>query len=135
MNANESVFKAIKKSWIKNDTYGLVFNPDYFKDLDDAASVKKGAEMIYYLYQRCSDLGCKLALYNHGDWFGDPANQIKIIRTLGRYDIGLVYSFHHAHQQLKQFEKMAKMMEPYLVAVNLNGMKRGRSTNISIRTG
>ena len=122
--ANESVFKAIKNTRLKT-TLWVSFQPDFFKDLDDASSVEKGAEMIYYLYLRCLELGCKLALYNHGDWFGNPANQIKIIKTLGRYDIGLVYSFHHAHQQLRQFEKMAKMMEPFLVAVNLNGMKRG----------
>jgi sugar phosphate isomerase/epimerase len=123
-SANESVIKTIEKTGLKT-TLWVSFQPEYFKGLDDAAAVKKGAEMIYYLHDRCAAIGCKLALYNHGDWFGDPANQIKIIRTLGRYDIGLVYSFHHAHQQMNQFEQMVKMMVPYLVAVNLNGMKRG----------
>lgn len=122
--ANEKVFQSIKEAGLKT-TIWLSFHPDFFKDLDEETSVEKGAEMIYVLYKRCQSLGCQLALYNHGDWFGDPANQIKIIRTLGRYDIGLVYSFHHAHQQIKDFENLVKVMAPFLVAVNLNGMKKG----------
>ena len=29
-------------------------------------------------------LGCKVALYNHGAWFGEPENQIAIIEALRR---------------------------------------------------
>lgn len=122
--ANEKVFQSIKEAGLKT-TIWLSFHPDFFKDLDEETSIEKGAGMIYVLYKRCQSLGCQLALYNHGDWFGDPANQIKIIRTMGRYDIGLVYSFHHAHQQIKDFENLVKVMAPFLVAVNLNGMKKG----------
>jgi sugar phosphate isomerase/epimerase len=122
--ANEQVFQAIEKAGLET-TLWVSFHPDFFKDLDNDAAVQRGTEMIYTVYQRCARIGCKLALYNHGDWFGDPANQIRIIKTLGRYDIGLVYSFHHAHDQIENFEELAKMMVPYLVAVNLNGMKTG----------
>ncbi len=122
--ANEQVFQAIEKAGLET-TLWVSFHPDFFKDLDNEVAVQRGAEMVFAVYQRCARVGCKLALYNHGDWFGDPANQIRIIKTLGRYDIGLVYSFHHAHDQIEKFEKLAKMMVPYLVAVNLNGMKRG----------
>jgi len=123
-SSNEMVLNIIKKTGLKT-TLWVSFHPDYFKGLSDAERVKSGAEMIYYLYRRCQDMDCEIALYNHGNWFGDPENQIKIIKLLGRYDIGLVYSFHHGHQQIEDFRKMAQMMEPFLVAVNLNGMKRG----------
>ncbi|NND34217.1 MAG: TIM barrel protein [Saprospiraceae bacterium] len=121
---NEKLFEAIKKSNLKT-TLWMSFSPDYLKGLADAEAIEKAANMVFYLYQRCQELGCKIALYNHGDWFGHPANQIKIIKQLGRYDIGLVYNFHHAHHQMEAFEKIARQMVPYLVAVNLNGMKRG----------
>ncbi|MCB0688106.1 MAG: AP endonuclease, partial [Saprospiraceae bacterium] len=123
-SANESVFNAIKNTDL-HTTLWVSFQPDYFQGQTDAESVEKGAQMIYYLYKKCVDIGCKIALYNHGDWFGNPLNQIKIIKELGRYDIGLVYSFHHAHQQLSAFEKLVEKMAPFLVAVNLNGMKDG----------
>jgi sugar phosphate isomerase/epimerase len=121
---NEKLLEALKKTNLKT-TVWMSFSPEYFKGLSDRESVEKGALMVYYLYERCQKLGCKLALYNHGDWFGQPANQIKIIKLLGRYDIGLVYSFHHGHQQISDFKEMVEEMEPFLSAVNLNGMKKG----------
>lgn len=123
-SANEKVLQNIKEAGLET-TLWVSFHPDYFAGLNDEEATRKGAEMIYSLYKRAADLGCQIALYNHGDWFGDPLNQIKIIKTLGRYDIGLVYSFHHAHEQLEDFEALAQKMAPYLVAVNLNGMKDG----------
>lgn len=121
--ANEAVLKTIENTGLST-TLWVSFHPDFFKDLSESQRVHKGAEMLYQIYQRCKAMGCKLALYNHGDWFGDPENQIKIIKLLGLYDIGLVYSFHHGHQQIQDFEKMVKTMMPFLVAVNLNGMKK-----------
>lgn len=120
-DANRQVLETIGKTGL-HTTLWVSFQPDFFKGLSDEQAVQKGATMIYYLYDQCQKIGCKIALYNHGDWFGDPENQIKIIRTLGRYDIGLVYSFHHAHDQVEDFPELAKKMVPFLVAVNLNGM-------------
>ena len=38
-------------------------------------------------------------------------------------DIGIVYNFHHAHTQVKEFPALLSKMLPYLNTVNLNGMK------------
>ena len=66
--------------------------------------------------------GCTIALYNHGDWFGEPENQVKVIETIGSEKIRIVYNFHHGHHQVENFEKLFDLMLPYLSAVNINGM-------------
>lgn len=74
-----------------------------------------------------AEIGCPVALYNHGGWFGEPANQIAIIerlRSAGVSNIGIVYNQHHGHDQIDRFSELLQLMKPYLVALNLNGMVR-----------
>lgn len=99
------------------------FPANYFEGMDDAQAVAAGAEMVAYLDERAQELDADIALYNHGAWFGEPANQVKVIEALPDRDIGIIYNFHHAHEQLDRFEAIVEVMLPYLWAVNLNGMR------------
>lgn len=92
--------------------------------LEQEAAVSKGVEMINYLSQRTDSLSVKIGLYNHGSWFGEPKNQIAILKSLPNRDLGLIYNFHHAHHQLHIYEEIVNDMIPYLWAVNLNGMRK-----------
>ena len=67
-------------------------------------------------------IGCKVALYNHGGWFGEPENQIAIIKELNLPNVGIVYNQHHGHDHLDRFPELLKKMIPYLYTLNLNGM-------------
>lgn len=70
-------------------------------------------------------LGCTVALYNHLGWFGEPANQVEIIHQLhaaGHTNAGIVYNFHHAHDHLADFASQFRILQPHLLALNLNGM-------------
>jgi sugar phosphate isomerase/epimerase len=70
-------------------------------------------------------LGCQVALYNHGGWFGVPENQIQILERLRRDgvdNVGMVYTQHHGHGDSDRFEQLFPKMKPYLLAVSLNGM-------------
>ena len=95
---------------------------------DDAARsamVEAEAARIRPVAIAAAPLGCQVALYNHGGWFGEPENQISIIERLQRdgiKNVGLVYNFHHGHPHLARFADMWKSMMPHLLAVNLNGM-------------
>ena len=73
-------------------------------------------------------LGCKVALYNHERWFGDPDNQLAVLEGLRREgcdDVGLVYNFHHAHDHVRTFAMMWPRIAPHVVAVNLSGIRVG----------
>jgi hypothetical protein len=70
-------------------------------------------------------LGCTVALYNHLGWFGEPANQVEIIRRLraaGHTNVGVVYNFHHAHDHIGDFAAQLEILKPHLLTLNLNGM-------------
>ena len=133
-SANEKVFNVIEEINYKGQIW-VSFNANFFENLSDADAVRKGAEMLAYLSKRASTLGCKIALYNHGDWFGEPKNQIKIIEELPNEDLGLVYNFHHAHKHIEAFPELLKIMLPYLLNVNLNGLRKEGPKILTIGKG
>lgn len=104
-------------------TLWVSFNPRFFENISDAERLAKAARAVSEIRRIAAEAGCKIALYNHGDWFGDPHHQIEIINALQTKDIGLVYNFHHAHDQIAQFPQLLQAMQPYLWTVNLNGMR------------
>jgi sugar phosphate isomerase/epimerase len=85
--------------------------------------VRKGVEIVGYLRDQAAPSGSTVALYNHGDWFGEPENELRILEALGDPSVGMVFNFHHAHTLLETFPKLLPRMLPHLRAVNLNGMR------------
>ncbi len=72
--------------------------------------------------EAAAEIGCKVALYNHGGWFGEPENQLAIIAALKMPNVGIVYNQHHGHDHVDRFPTLLKQMLPHLLALNLNGM-------------
>lgn len=132
--SNEKVFSVVEETGYKGQIW-VSFNANFFENLSDADAVEKGANMISFLSKRAATLGCKVALYNHGDWFGEPENQIKIIDALPDDDLGLIYNFHHAHEQIETFPELVTTILPYLWYVNLNGMRKGGPKILTIGEG
>lgn len=122
-NSTERILETLEKTNTQTELW-VSFPASFFENMTDDEKVQKGINAIKYLQKRVIKIGCKIALYNHGDWFGEPENQIKIIEGLEDKDVGLVYNFHHAHNQLDRYEELMQIMKPYLWTVNLNGMKK-----------
>jgi len=73
-------------------------------------------------------LGCRLGLYNHGGWGGEPANLVAVceaLRAAGHGHAGIVYNLHHGHGHIADFPECLAAMRPYLLCLNLNGMTEG----------
>lgn len=132
--SNEKVFEILKAVNYSGQLW-VSFHANFYEGLSDAEAVKKGGDMIAYLSQRASTLNCKVALYNHGSWFGEPKNQIKIIKSLPNQELGIIYNFHHAHHQIEGFDQMASDMLPYLWAINLNGLRKEGPKIMTIGAG
>ncbi|WP_159949379.1 sugar phosphate isomerase/epimerase family protein [Polaribacter septentrionalilitoris] len=130
----EVVFENLKKSGLKTQIW-VGFYPKYFDNLSDAESLQQSVEMISYLSKKAKKLGCKIALYNHGGWFGKPKNQLRIIKALPNEDLGVVFNFHHAHDSLQEYSENIKLLSPYLWAVSLNGMIANGPKIITIGEG
>jgi sugar phosphate isomerase/epimerase len=91
------------------------------------ARIEAEAARLRPIVEAASKIGCRVALYNHGGWFGEPENQIAIIERLRRDGIegvGIVYNFHHGHDHIERFAGLLRLMAPHLLALNLNGMTR-----------
>lgn len=91
--------------------------------------IEREATRIYALRERAARFGLKVALYNHNGWFGMEPNQLEILRRLrdkGVTDVGLVYNFSHARDDLHDdtvgFARLWGEIKPYVVAVNVTGM-------------
>lgn len=90
-----------------------------------AAKVELAAKQMQPLAERAQAMGCKLGLYNHGGWGGEPANLVAVcqrLRELGLDNVGIVYNFHHGHGHIADWQAAFAIMQPYLLCVNLNGM-------------
>jgi hypothetical protein len=121
-NANETILNTLEKTNTQTELW-ISFPGSYFEGMPDEEKLQKAVSTLQHIHARAAKLGCTLALYNHEDWFGEPENQVKIIEASGLKDVGIVYNFHHAHQQLDEFENTLRITMPYLRTVNLNGMR------------
>lgn len=130
----EVVFENLKKSGLKTQIW-VGFYPQYFNNLSDAESLEQAVNMIAYLSKRAKYLDCKIALYNHGGWFGKPENQLRILKALPKEQLGIVFNFHHAHDSLDKYSENIKKLLPYLWSVSLNGMKADGPKIITIGEG
>ena len=132
--ANERIFE-ILESTSQKTTIWMSFSDNYFEGLDHDQSLDKAVKMVRYICERANMLGCDVGLYNHMGWFGEPKNQVEIIKALPQQDISVVYNFHHGHHHIDNFQEIAKTMAPYLSVVNLNGMQEGGPKILDIGKG
>lgn len=94
----------------------------------DVERLRLSVERIRPAVERARQLGCKVALYNHGGWGGEPENLVALCQYLRTHlqadHVGIVYNLHHGHGHLDRFPAALAMMKPYLLCLNLNGMTR-----------
>lgn len=91
--------------------------------------VEAEAGRIRPIAEAAAKVGCKVALYNHGGWFGDPDNQVAILQKLNLPNVGIVYNFHHGHADIARFPALWKRIRSYVLDVNINGMVAGGDAN------
>ena len=115
--------------WVMLDSKALEALPD------DAARLSAASLAIAYLADEAAKVGCTIGLYNHGGWFGEPENQIAIIRSIGRSNVGIVYNLHHAHHHLDRLPQVLASIKGYLLTLNLNGMTRDGAKILPVGMG
>jgi hypothetical protein len=91
-----------------------------------AERVALAAKQMLPLVERTAKMKCKLGLYNHGGWGGEPDNLVDVCKVLReKYkaeQVGIVYNLHHGHGHIDDFGIALARMKPYLLCLNLNGM-------------
>lgn len=130
---SEDVLNASQKMILQIDFLKRYnFNLDVWVSLTDRTIEKETDEGKYTELARRADIlagilkeyGCRLGLYNHGGWGGEPRNMVEVMKRVKSDNIGIVYNFHHGHEHLENLPEAFYMMKPYLYTVNLNGMNK-----------
>jgi sugar phosphate isomerase/epimerase len=119
------ILATLKKHAVKTDLWVTGGGSPTKSPEEQAKRVTAEAARIKPIAEAAAAIGCRVALYNHGAWFGEPDNQIAIIellKTQGVGNVGIVYNQHHGHAHVVQFADLLNRMKPYLYALNLNGM-------------
>lgn len=130
----QAVFEFLERNRVKTRLWLMMTEWPGFEDLSQAGKVEAMSREIRYIAERAGKLGCDVALYNHGGWFGEPENQVEIIRYMDLANVGIVYNFHHARKHLSRFASFYPIILPYLKCINLAGLKEGDSEHF-YRTG
>ena len=133
-DAGREVFDILRETGTQTEIW-VGFPDNAFEGISDEESLSRSEEAVKKILLEAEDIGCTLALYNHGGWFGEPVNLIRIIESVGSEKIRIVYNFHHAHHQVDQFEALLQKMLPYLSTININGMKVEGPKIISLGDG
>jgi Xylose isomerase-like TIM barrel len=116
----------------------VMLNNSLVDGLPEKDRAQRAAEILAPVAQAAAERNCRIGFYNHGGWWGEPDNQIrvlKILQTLKIENVGLVYNFHHAHAHVANFAQLARRMRPHLLTVNINGMRDGGPQILQVGQG
>ena len=130
-NWHETIEPLIRKHKIKPQIWHYMqFKPTGTQQEKVAAT----AEHIRPLVDKTRELGLKFGLYNHGGWTGEPENMVAVVEHVRKTQpnsdhVGIVYNFHHGHADIGDFDSRFRLMQPYLLCLNLNGMSDAKFVN------
>ncbi|WP_255157833.1 sugar phosphate isomerase/epimerase [Siphonobacter sp. BAB-5385] len=126
----QAVFEVLKRQKAKMQIWCMIGGIKGLDAMSEEEKIKAVARPVQYIADRAAELGCTVGLYNHGGWFGEPENQLKIIEYLKKPNLGIVYNFHHAEEHIERFPVFFPKMLPHLMALNLAGLKKGNPVKV-----
>jgi len=127
---HEKAFELFQKHGIHPQIWRTLRSP---KSGTHEEKIRSAKEAMIPLAKQTAKIGCKLGLYNHGGWGGEPENLMavcKALRAEGHDHVGIVYNWHHGHGRIKEWKKDLDLMLPFLHCLNLNGMNTGAKPKI-----
>ncbi len=120
------ILDTLKKRNVRTQLWVMLTDPAPGKD--NAAKLRAARDQIAPLARAALRLGCKVGLYNHGGWGGEPENMLAVLGAVNLPNVGLVYNLHHGHDHLDRFPELLGKMKPHLLCLNLNGMVKDGDT-------
>ena len=121
------VLDLLKRHNVTTELWVMLSNA-LLEGLPEDQRAQRAAEILAPVARAAAQQHCRIGFYNHGGWWGEPDNQIRVLKILQAQDlenVGLVYNFHHGHSHVADFAQLARRMQPHLLTVNINGMRDG----------
>ncbi len=125
-----AILDVLKRHNVKTQIWCMVGGVKGLDAMSQEEKIRAVAKPVSYIADKAAEIGCSLGLYNHGGWFGEPENQLAVINYLRKPNIGIVYNFNHAEEQIDQFPAFFPKILPHLMAVNLAGLKKGNPVRV-----
>jgi sugar phosphate isomerase/epimerase len=119
-----TILDVLKRKSLKTQLWVMGSGEQTKSPEEQAKRIESEVARLRPIVQAAEAIGCRVGLYNHGGWFGQPENQIALIKALGSRNVGIVYNFHHAHDQMDRFPELFAKMKSYLYCININGMTK-----------
>jgi sugar phosphate isomerase/epimerase len=119
------ILNVIKRHGIHPQLWVMGSGSPAITEAEQVQRTEEEAERIRKIVELAAPYGCKVELYNHNGWFGQPDNEVAVIERLkqkGVGGIGMVYNFSHGHGDISNFPAIWNRIEHYVVAVNVSGM-------------
>lgn len=129
------VLDLLRRRHVKTELW-VMYTPDRdFSSLTQQEKVAQVAKTISYLASEARKTGSSVGLYNHAGWYGEPENELAILRAVKETNVGMVYNFNHAQDQIQRFPAFFPEILPHLMAVNLGGLRQGDPRNFPLGRG
>lgn len=119
---HDEAYRLFEKHEVRPQIWQTLRGPDASTE---EGKVEEAARSMESLAKRTAELGCRLGLYNHGGWGGEPRNLVAVcerLHTMGHRHVGIVYNWHHGHGHIGDWAEALALMKKHLLCLNLNGM-------------
>ncbi len=116
------ILDVLKRNKVKTQIWLMMVGVD-MDAMSQQQKIDTLCKPVKYIAEQAAKIGCQVGLYNHGGWYGEPENQLAIIRQLKMPNLGVVYNFHHAEEQASRFRDIYPKILPYLLTLNISGLK------------
>jgi hypothetical protein len=120
------IFALLKRHHLKTQLWWSYGSSNVgLENMTQEEKVSAVGKMVRELAEDASKIGCTVGLYNHNGWFGEPENLISILQYVKMDNVGIVYNFNHAEEQVDRFPVFFPKLLPHLIALNIAGLKKG----------
>lgn len=126
----KTIFALFARRKVKTQLWCMITGIPGIDTMTERQKIMAHAKPLKYIAEQAALVDCTVGFYNHGGWAGDPVNQLAVMDYLKMPNIGIVYNFHHAENDLDRFTDFLPKIKPYLLAVNLMGLKRGNPVTV-----
>ncbi len=123
-NGVRAVLDVLRRRKLKTEIWYMFRPPAGFDALSQDEKVAMAAKAVKYIAVEAQKLHCKLGVYNHGGWYGEPENELAILNAVAMPNVGMVYNFSHGQAQIDRFPEFFPKILPHLLALNIDGMKK-----------
>lgn len=131
----ELVLATLKRNQVRTQIWCPFDANAEFMSLPESAKLTRAVEAVRYVATRAKEIHCSVAIYSHGDWMGEPENELKVLKQVRMDNVGIVYDYEHGRPQMDLFPEFFPKLVPHLWAVILNGMQQGGPDYITVGEG